>query len=364
MNAQHLDRICCIHCGGELRVTSRDKVVENGLLECVACGTQFPVIKYIPRLLSGKLLWNCLEFYGDVVMSNPELFTYRMRVKEVSGVARGGQEEIVRLKEKTNKTFSYEWNIWNKLPDFAQNHFLEVMRKEARFFEGDYGWDPAIGIGRDLTNSLEAIGCEGFMIGSDLSYSVDIAYVKCGDAPNVLIVQADLYSPFIRENSLDFAYMIGLIQHLTEPRKGIEEVYSKVKSGGYFAGTVYEKPKTVFAKLLVGGIRFMRVITTKLPLRVVYWISRLFAIPSYLFFKLPRCLLERTRYAREMEDQYPTHQTQKGRPDFNLLVHNWFDHFTPPIIGFYSEEEILAMLKDCPLEDMKLKYGIFGGFKT
>ena len=141
-------------------------------------------------------------------------------------------------------------------------------------------------------------------------------------------------------------------------------MYRKVKRGGYFVGTVYEKPKTPLTKVLVGVIRFMRVFTTRLPLPVVLWISRLFALPAYLFFKLPRSVLGRSRYVSEVSEQYPTHQTEQGKPSYQLLTHNWFDHFTPPIIGFYSDDEILGVLEDAPLEGFELKYGIFRGFKA
>ena len=111
-------------------------------------------------------------------------------------------------------------------------------------------------------------------------------------------------------------------------------------------------------------IRFMRVFTTRLPLPVVLWISRLFAVPAYLFFKLPGSVLSKSEYVQEVSDQYPTHQTEQRKPDFDLLTHNWFDHFTPPIIGWYSDEEVLTMLADTGLELLELKYGIFRGYKA
>lgn len=362
MNTKYLSHIRCIHCQGGLDSISAGEVIENGLIECRECGAQFPVIRFIPRMFGGDLMVECLAFYDETVRSVPALLEYSKTTLSDRPVV--APQKAERLKSRTQKTFSYEWKVWSRLPDFAENHFLEVMRVEEAFFRGKTGWDPAIGMGRDLSNAIKAVGVDGFMIGSDLSYAVDIAYDRCKDYPNYLIVQADLYSGFVPDGSLDFAYMIGLIQHLTDPKQGIEKVYKKLRTGGYFVGTVYEKPKSILTKALVAVIRFMRMFTTHLPLPLVLWISRLFALPAYLFFKLPRSILSKSEYVQEVSDQYPTHETEKGKPSYDLLVHNWFDHFTPPIIGFFSDEEVLALLSDVRLDGLELKYGIFRGFRA
>jgi uncharacterized protein YbaR (Trm112 family)/SAM-dependent methyltransferase len=363
VNTGHLGRIRCIRCGGRFLSNHDEAVLENGVIECGDCGAEYPVIRSVPRLLEGDLLAGCLDFYGDTVSTHPRLKAFSDKTSGSCDRRGGAPSKVEKLKAKTQKTFTYEWNTWKTQPEFAMNHFLEVVRVPGEFFAGKSGWDPAAGIGKDLVNALKAVGPDGFMIGSDLSYAVDVAYDRCREYPNALIVQADLCSSFVEDGSLDFAYMIGLIQHLTDPGNGIERVYSKVAEGGYFVGTVYGKPDSALMKMLVAVIRLMRVFTTRLPLPLVLMISRLFAVPSYLFFKLPSSLLARSRYVRDISDQYPTQQTEQGKPDFALLTNTWFDHFTAPIIGFYSDEEIMALLSGVRLEKLELKHGIFTGFK-
>ena len=272
--------------------------------------------------------------------------------------------EAEKLKAKTQKNFGFEWKKWKKLNEYAEGHFFEVMGAGKEFFAGKTGWDVACGMGRDLEKAVQAVGPRGFMIASDISYAVDQAYDRCSKLGNVLIVQADMYSGFVRKECIDFGYMIGLIQHLTDPKGGIDAVYSRIKKGGYFVGTVYNKPTDNLLKMVNAAIMFMRIFTLHLPLPVVVLISRLFAVPSYLFFKLPNFLLKRTKYVQGMNELYPTHKTQKGEPDFDVLTINWFDHFTAPIIGFYSDEEIMGLLKDTKLEPFEMKYGIFRGTKA
>ncbi len=361
MDKKHLEKIACIKCGGTLESSSAADELTNGIIKCRDCGESYPVINNIPRLLTGNLMARCLAYYYRAIKNEPELTKYYDKyMQDNQGLA---GSKIEKLKAETQKSFGYEWRMWKKLPDFAENHFLKVMGKNADFFAGKTGWDPAIGIGKELQNALLAVGETGFMTGSDLSYSVDIAYERCGKNKNLLIVQADLYTDFIRDNSLDFVYMVGLIQHLTGPEKGVEQAYKKVKRGGYFVGTIYQKPADFITKMVVNIILFMRIFTLRLPLPVVVLISRICAIPAYLFFKLPNFILKRTTYVKQMEDLYSAHQTQKRKPDLDLLALNWFDHFTAPVIGFYSDEQIMGILKNIQLNDFQLQYGIFRGFK-
>ncbi|EKD52979.1 MAG: 2-polyprenyl-3-methyl-5-hydroxy-6-metoxy-1, 4-benzoquinol methylase [uncultured bacterium] len=349
------NHIICINCGGDLKITKHKD--DYGLIECVRCKSRFPIIKGIPRLLRGDLLKNCYSFYYDYVSNINLLNNYFQKIAD-----KKEKSKIERQKSKTQQQFGYEWHIWKKLPDFAENHFLEIVGKDSEFFQGKTGWDPAVGNGRDLLNASKAVGKGGLMIGSDLSFAVDIAAKRCQKQNNVIIIQADLYTEFLKDKSLDFAYLIGVIQHLPYPKKAVEIVYRKIKKGGFYAGTVYTKPNSFLMSLLVNFIMFLRIFTLHLPLPVVLIISKLLALPSYLFFKLPRNILKNSSYIRDMEDSYPTHKTQKREPDFMLLTHNWFDHLTPPIIGFYSDKEILAMIKPLKNFGYKLRYGgIFSG---
>ena len=364
MYIKHLKHIICIHCGGELVTDNKIERIDNGLIKCTECGVEFPVINYIPRLLKDELLLNCLTFYyDDHIKSNPKLLAFYNKFFE--NIPKKEINKFKKLKLKTQETFGYEWKIWKKLPEYAENHFMEVMQIDPKYFNAKVGWDPAVGMGRFLASAIEAVGDNGFMIGSDLSFAVDQAFERCKSSSNVLIVQADLYTDIIKNNSLDFAYMIGLIQHLTEPKKGVERVFSKVKKDGYFVGTYYDQPdkKDYLIRMVIATIIFMRIFTIKLPLPIVLFISRMFALPSYLFFKLPTFILKKFKYIQDMDELYPTHQTQKRKPDFDLLAHNWFDHFTPPIINFFSVDEIMETVKDISTDKLTYKQGILLCYK-
>ena len=322
MYKKHLKYLICIHCGGELFTNNISERIKNGIITCSECNAEFPIINFIPRLLKDELLLNCLTFYYDEhIKTTPELLTFYNTF--IKNIPEKKIKKFKKLKLKTQETFGYEWKIWKKLPDYAENHFMEVMQVDEKYFLGKIGWDPAVGMGRFLASAVKAVGENGFMIGSDLSFAVDQAFERCKSNSNVLIVQADLYTNILKSNSLDFAYMIGLIQHLTEPKKGVEQVFDKVKNDGLFVGTYYDRPakNDYLMRMVIAAITITRVLTTRLPLPVVLQISRLFALPSYLFFKLPTFILKKFKYVQDMDELYPTHETQKRNPDFDLLTH-------------------------------------------
>ena len=113
----------------------------------------------------------------------------------VSGMRQQGSSDgSTRRKLATQDTFGFEWKLWSKLPEHAENHFYHVVARDAAFFAGKCGWDPAMGMGRDAQHAAAAAGDNGFMRGSDLSYAVDVAYQRRGHRRNVLIVQAGPYT--------------------------------------------------------------------------------------------------------------------------------------------------------------------------
>ncbi|MHC4277292.1 MAG: class I SAM-dependent methyltransferase [Planctomycetota bacterium] len=302
---------------------------------------------------------NCLRYYSEEIKDSKLLNELSNQYGSTKLFINNKEAE---LKLRTQDQFGFEWKKWKKLPDFAENNTFNILGKNEGYFNGKVGWDPAVGMGRDLYNICNAVGKDGFMIGSDLSYAVDQAYARCKKFTNMLIVQSDLYDDFLDDESLDFAYMIGVIQHLTRPKEGIEQVVKKLKKNGYFVGTVYTQPSDILSKLVIYIISFMRLFTTRMPLTLVYGISKVFAFPPYLFFKLPNSILEKFDYVKKMKINYPEYGTVNRKPDLDLLAHNWFDHFTPPIIGFY-DQDLAELIEDVKLDVEFKRDGFLRGYK-
>ena len=366
MNKNHLNKILCPLCLGSLYVIDSYKnktEVDYGIVECYACKSKFPVINGVLRLLSGSLMNRCIDYYAKNLLNSidedtdAELTQWLVRMIRKCGrhnlpigTRRIDFPKGKSTNSRTVDAFAYEWHKWKHLPNYAEDNLKNISGSYD--FKGKVGWDPAVGMGRHLESAIKAVGKNGFMFASDLSYSIDIARDRCKQYENVMFIQSDMrdisyLNCFV--SKLDFAYMIGVIQHLPDPTSLACRVAYTIKDGGYFFGTVYTAPKDILMKVVINFVKIMRIFTTRLPFWCVNIISIICATPAYLFFKLPQCILNKFGYVQAMNRIYPNNQTQKGNPDFDLLVHAWFDHFVPPITKFFKEEEIKNLLDNLPI---------------
>jgi SAM-dependent methyltransferase len=81
----------------------------------------------------------------------------------------------------------------------------------------------------------------GRVIALDLSDAVEVARANFRGDPDVLICQADVLEPPLKEESLDGAFSIGVLHHTPDPRRRFEKLVRCVKTGGWVAISVYGK---------------------------------------------------------------------------------------------------------------------------
>jgi SAM-dependent methyltransferase len=148
--------------------------------------------------------------------------------------------------------------------------------------DGDYRGrrllDAGVGAGR-FAECAAAKGAEVF--GIDLTPAVDAAYQNIGRLPNVHLAQADIFALPVRRESFDLAYSIGVLHHTPNPPLAFARVAETVAPGGRVAIYVYSRygPAHRMSDAL-------RVVTTRLPLRVV-WVLAAGAVPLYYVHRLP-----------------------------------------------------------------------------
>lgn len=76
------------------------------------------------------------------------------------------------------------------------------------------------------------------VIGIDLSAAVETAFAATREMENVHIVQADIYRlPLARV--FDYAFSVGVLHHLPDPRAGFQSLAAAVKEGGHVSAWVY-----------------------------------------------------------------------------------------------------------------------------
>jgi SAM-dependent methyltransferase len=222
----------------DVAVEDRGEIVE-GTLSCGACRSRFPIRKGVPR--------------------------------------------FVRTDEYVD-TFSFEWNRFHDV----QIDILNATDASEKTFRGQTGWSPGdlagkrvldvgVGAGR-FAEVASRWGAE--VVGVDLSFAVDAAYGNVGKRENVHIVQADLFRLPFPDASFDAMYSLGVLHHTPDTRKAFEAVVPFLKPRGEFAVFLYAYGHYSYFSDI------WRKITTRVPYRVVYYVTAL-AIPLYFLYRLP-----------------------------------------------------------------------------
>lgn len=208
MKVNLLEILCCPKCFGDLACAAdvrKADQIEEGKLGCAACGLEYPIEKGIPRFVE---------------------------------------------KDNYSSSFGYQWNKFKA----EQIDSLNGTKISAKRFYAETQWTPAglkgkwvldagCGAGRfmDVASQNE---CE--VVGIDISSAIEASQINLAGRENVHFVQASIYELPFKDESFDYCYCIGVIQHTPDPNRAMAALPRVVRQSGQLALTIYErKPWTL-----------------------------------------------------------------------------------------------------------------------
>lgn len=146
-------------------------------------------------------------------------------------------------KENYAESFGLQWNrfastqIDSKVgTNRSEVRFREETQWDERNLTGKLVLDAGCGSGRFSEIALK-LGAS--LIAVDYSSAVEAAKRNLS-APDKLIVQGDLAALPILDQTFDFIYCIGVLQHTSEPARIVKELLRCLKVGGEITLTFYE----------------------------------------------------------------------------------------------------------------------------
>jgi SAM-dependent methyltransferase len=266
--------------------------IMEGVLSCNACAASFPITRGIPRFAP--------------------------------------LTEVESDKQATAANFGWQWQ-----------HFTE---DDARYAEQFLGWIAPVtpdffrdkvvlegGCGKGRHTQLAARWGAQDVVGIDLSAAVETAFDATRSLPNAHIIQADIYRlPLARK--FDYAFSVGVLHHLPDPRGGFRSLASKVKPGGYLSAWIYGAENNEWITRFVDPVRER--ITSRLDQRVLLQLSKIPAAFMYVATKLVYGPLNRNGSAVAKHlfyNDYLRAIASFGWREQHLIV---FDHLVAPT-AFY-----------------------------
>lgn len=317
MKEKLLSYLVCPSCNGPLDLSvekTEQKEIMEGALRCAACQGTFPVRGGIPR-------------FADL-------------------------EEVESDKRATAANFGWQWQHFTQEDKRYAEQFLGwIAPVTPEFFRDKVVLEGGCGKGRH-TQLAARWGAQD-VVGVDLSVAVETAFAATRSMPNVHIVQADIYHlPLARK--FDYAFSVGVLHHLPDPRGGFLSLASKVKPGGHLTGWIYGAENNEWIVRFVNPVREQ--ITSRMDRRVLLQLSKIPATWLYLATKLVYGPLNRngSSLAKHLfYNDYLKAIAPFGWREQHTIV---FDHLVAPTAFYISREEFEEWWRELGATDVTITW--------
>ena len=308
MKQSLLQLLVCPSCGGGVSLAQGARVEETphgseiveGELACQPCTRKFPVRRGVPRFADAR--------------------------------------EVEPDKASTAANFGWQWQHFTHTEEQYGEQFLGwIAPVRPEFFRDKLVLEGGCGKGRHTR--LAAEWGARHVVGVDLSDAVDVAYEATRHLPNAHIVQADIYRLPLRRRAFDYAFSVGVLHHLPDPRAGFVALSRHVKEGGSLSAWVYGAENNEWLVRWVSPVRER--LTSRMSRGALLHLSKLPAAALYAATKLVYAPLNRhasTRAlaARLFYNDYLNHLAGFGWREQHTIV---FDHLVAPTSHYISRAE-------------------------
>jgi SAM-dependent methyltransferase len=288
----------------------------TGELRCNSCAASFPIIRGIPRF------------------ANPE--------------------KIESDKAATAAGFGWQWQHFTQDdPRYAEQFLGWIGPVAPEFFRDKVVLEGGCGKGRHT--QLAAHWGAKDVIGIDLSDAVETAFASTRALDNAHIIQADIYHlPLAR--SFDYAFSVGVLHHLPDPRAGFISLASKVKPGGHISAWVYGAENNEWITRWVNPVRER--LTSRINRRALLQLSKLPAGCLYLATKLVYGPLNKTKNGSSLARHLFYNDYLKAIAPFGWREQHTivFDHLVAPTAFYISREEFESWWHDVPARNVEISW--------
>lgn len=303
MKESLLQYLSCPSCTGAIEVASigkreHDEIIE-GQLACGSCAKRWPIERGVPRFAS--------------------------------------LDAVEEEKAATAASFGWQWQHFTQADEKYEQQFLGwIAPVKPEFFRDKIVLEGGCGKGRHT--QLAARWGAREVIGIDLSAAVETAFAATRELPNAHIIQADIYHPPLR-TVFDYAFSVGVLHHLPDPRGGFISLVSKVKPGGAASAWVYGAENNEWITRWVNPLR--KRITSRMNPRALLHLAKvpaaaLFAATRLIYRPLNRSSRGAAIARHLFYNDYLNSISHFGWREQHTIV---FDHLIAPTSHYISRAE-------------------------
>ena len=331
MKERLLQYLSCPSCAGAIILASEDEreaeEIIAGELSCVACARTWPITRGVPRFAS--------------------------------------LDEVEEEKAATAAGFGFgwQWQHFSQTDDKYEQQFLGWITPVAsEFFKDKVVLEGGCGKGRHTQLAAQWGARE--VIGVDLSTAVETAFAATRNLPNAHIVQADIYSlPLARV--FDYAFSVGVLHHLPDPRGGFKSLVSKVRPGGHISAWVYGAENNEWITRWVNPLRHG--LTSRMNPSALLQLSK---VPAAIMFAATRLVygpLNRSTRGASLARHLFYNDYVKAIAPFGWREQHpiVFDHLVAPTAFYISRAEFTDWWREVGAREVNISWhnrNSWGGF--
>ena len=276
-----------------------------------------------------------------------------------SGNAGAELDPASESKLRTAESFGFEWQQFRTVrPEWLRNFLAYMAPHGPEHFQGKLVLDAGSGMGR---HAYHAAKFGARVVALDIGSAIDVAYRNARAAGEVLAVQADLDDPPLSRGVFDLVYSIGVLHHLPDPARGLRSLVRLARPGGEVRIYVYSDLRENWLKrALLPLTDLARVVTVRLPHRLLYLVSFPIALVLTAIFVLPARVLRRHSLTRRLAAAMPL--AAYAEYPFGVCFNDQFDRLGTPIERRYGREQVRVWLEEAGLVDVEVlhHYGWIG----
>jgi SAM-dependent methyltransferase len=246
------------------------------------------------------------------------------------------------LNQKVIKDFGDEWNHYRQdaVPsgefEVEFENYFNIIDLES--LKDSVAADVGCGSGRwakFMQSRVKHLYC------IEPSSALAVAREKLSGVENVTFINTDIDTMPLKDNSLDFAYCLGVLHHLPDPFSGILRIAEKIKPGGQFLAYIYYRFDTqpFWFKALWRISDIVRRLFCRLPHRIKVPLSVLIAVAIYWPLARSARLIEKAGF--DVHDFPLSHYRDKS---LYTMKTDALDRFGTSLEHRFTRVEIETML--------------------
>lgn len=261
------------------------------------------------------------------------------------------------IDESVVNSFGEEWKKFHNFSDTELEKlgrgYFDILNENI-INKNTYGIDIGCGTGRFTKYLANRIG---FIEAVDPSEAIFTADKVLEGIDNVRLSMASTDNIPFEDETFDFGMSIGVLHHIPNTQKAMNDCVKKIKKGGYFYVYLYynlDNKGFIFRFLLalVTGIRF---ITSRLPMFLKKIVCDIIAITVYM----PLVLLGRFFkfiQLKSLAAKLPLNSYQNS--SFYIIRNDALDRFGTKLEQRFSRKEIQAMMENAGLSNIVISNGL------